>query len=179
MTIRGEEFGQVAFQAENNPVLLSLPPRRVEKQTAMAGVGYDASLEQLQAIETGSGPKMETALMTDLLARHLGLDQVLADPVEVHIYHNPLASVNAYKHRLHALRCEYLSARLRIDDLETQLNQSRNRVGTLEKHVQYLDDTLEQMRASRAWKLVEMCSSWRRFLSAWLSGRTRDPGNRT
>jgi hypothetical protein len=125
-------------------------------------------LDQLQAIETGCGPKVETALLTELLARSPGLAPSLVDPAEVHNYHNPNAAVNAYKHRLHGLRCEYASARLRIYDLETQLDQSRYRALVLEKQVQFLDAVLEQMRASRGWKLVEKCSRWRRIVSTWL-----------
>src|SRR5262249_12079952 len=122
------ETGRLAFQAENDPVLLALPPRRGVSQTARAEESGEPCLEQLQVIETGCGPKVEAALLVDLLSRNLGLGETLADASEVHNYHSPLASVNAYKHRLHALRCEYVNARLRIYDLETQLDQSRYRV---------------------------------------------------
>jgi len=164
------ETGQLVSPTENDPVLLALP-RRVESQTPRAEESGEPCLEQLQVIETGCGPKVETALLVDLLSRNLGLAETLADPSEVHSYHNPLASVNAYKHRLHAIRCEYVSARLHIYDLEKQLNQSRYRVEVLEKHVQFLDATLEQMRASRGWKLVEKCSRWRKIVSGWLGRR--------
>ncbi len=165
--------GRFTTLAESDPVLLTLPPRRGEKQPATAGENRDPRLERLHVIETESGPTVETALLTDLLARHLGLDQVLSDPVEVQLYHNPLASVNAYKHRLHALRCEYVNARMRIYELETQLDQSRYRVKELEKHVRFLDDTLGQMRESRGWRLVQKCSRWRRIVSEWFTGRSR------
>jgi len=169
---------RLASQAENDPVLLALPPRRVKSQTARAEESGEPFLEQLQVIETGCGPKVEAALVVDLLSRNLGVGETLADPSEVHNYHSPLASVNAYKHRLHALRCEYVNARLRIYDLETQLDQSRYRVEVLEKHVKFLDATLEQMRTSRGWKLVEKCSRWRRLVSGWLAGRMKKPSNK-
>ena len=128
-------------------------------------------LEQLQMIETGSGPKVETELLAEMLARSPGLGMSFADVREVHSYHNPNAAVNAYKHRLHGLRCEFVNARLRIYDLETQLDQSRYRVESLEKHLRFLEATLEQMRSSRGWKLVEQCSRWRRIVSGWLLRR--------
>lgn len=170
----GRDSGTCTSLAANGPVLLSLPTRRGEKQPATGEESSDPILERLHVIETGSGPRVETTLLTDLLKRHLGLDQVLTDPLEVQLYHNPLASINAYKHRLHALRCEYVNARMRIYDLETQLDQSRYRVEVLEKHVRFLDGTLEQMRASRGWQLVEKCSRWRRIVSGWLTGRSRE-----
>jgi hypothetical protein len=166
--------GRIARQAEKEPVLLTLPPRRAENQLVKEDESDDPCPEQLRVIETGCGPKVETALLVDLLSRHLEMEQCLADPVEVHNYHNPLASVNAYKHRLNALRCEYVSARLRIYELETQLDQSQYRVEVLEKQVRFLDATIEQMQASRGWKLVEKCSRWRRIVSGWLGGRMRE-----
>lgn len=59
-----------------------------------------------------------------------------------------LAEVNTYKHRLHALRCENFSLRLQIHELEEQLNQ---------------------MRATRGWKLLEKFRWWRRTVSGWFS----------
>lgn len=173
----GAEIVRLASEAEKDPVLLALPGRLLESLPASAGESDDPCLDQLQVIETGCGPQVETGLLIDLLAR--GFRQGLTDPVEVHNYHNPLASVNAYKHRLHALRCEYVAARLRIYDLETQLNQARCRVEALEKQVRSLDATLQQMRASRSWKLVETCSQWRRFVSGWLAVRMQDRSKRT
>lgn len=104
---------------------------------------------------------MESALLMDLLTRSPGLGQALADPLEAHNSPNPLAAVNAYKHRLHALRCEYVN--LRLDLLE--------RCEVLEKHVQFLEATLEEIRTSRAWKLVERCSRFRRIVLGWLGWR--------
>jgi multidrug resistance efflux pump len=57
------------------------------------------------------------------------------------------AELNADKHRLHALRSENCTLRLRIDDLEAQL---------------------AQMRATRGWKLLEKFRGWRRTVSGWL-----------
>ncbi len=154
-----------SVHAETDPVLLALPQRRTDGEAA---IGAETCLAKLHVIETASGPKVERDLLVDLLERSPGLEQALADPSEIHSYHNPLAGTNAYKHRLHALRCEYVNVRLRIYDLETQLDQSRYRVEVLEKHVRFLNATLEQMRASRAWKLVEKCNRWRRNVSQWL-----------
>jgi hypothetical protein len=90
--------------------------------------------EQLQLIETGDMPRIETAILRDRLAR--GSEQ-----------RPSLADVNAYKHRLHALRCENFSLRLQVHNLETQLNQ---------------------MRATRGWKLLEKIRWWRRTTLGWL-----------
>jgi hypothetical protein len=170
LTIPAEDgaTARLAAQRETDPVLLALPPRRIESQPGACEASGEPCLEQLQVIETGCGPKVETALLVELLARSPGLGPTLADPFEAHNYHNPLAGVNAYKHRLHALRCEFVNVRLRLHELETQLNQSCYHREVLEKHVQFLDATLEQMRASRAWKLVEKISRWRRIVSQWL-----------
>lgn len=154
------------LSTENAPVLLTLPPRPIEDQLTAEEESVERCLQQLQVIETGCGPKVETALLADLLARHLGLGQALTDPVEVHNSPNPLAAANAYKHRLHALRCEYVSACLRIQDLETEMERKK----MLEKHIQFLEATLAEMLASRGWKLVEKISRWRRRVSAWLAG---------
>jgi hypothetical protein len=94
----------------------------------------DPCLDQLHFIEAGDMPRVETAMLRDRLAR---------GPVQ-----GPsLADVIAYKHRLHALRCENSALRLHIHDLQTQLNQ---------------------MRATRGWKLLEKIRWWRRTLSGWL-----------
>jgi hypothetical protein len=144
-------------RSESDPVVLALPPRRAETE---------ACLQQLQAIETGSAPKAEFALLVDLLTRSPGLTATLADPTEVRNYHHPLASVQAYKHRMHALRVEYAQAQQRIHDLEIQLDQAHYHIEVLRKHVQFLDATLERMRASRAWKTAEKCSHWlQRFVT--------------
>lgn len=157
-----------SIHPETDPVLLALPSRRADNEPARHEANTEACQEQLQVIETGCGPKVETALLMDLLARSPGLGQALADPTEAHNDHHPLASVNAYKHRLHALRCEYANVRLRVYDLETQLDQSCYRIEVLEKHIRFLDMTLEQIRASRGWKLVEKFSRWRRSAVKWL-----------
>jgi len=156
-----------AVHSENDPVLLALPPRRTDGGPPAKEDAGTAFLHELQILETGCGPKVEMALLLDLLSRSPGLEQSLVDPAEVHGYPNPLAAVNAYKHRLHALRCEFANVRLQMHELETQLNQSSYRNEVLEKHVQFLDRTLEEMRASRAWKWVEKWSRWRRMLLGW------------
>src|SRR5262249_17319592 len=97
-------------------------------------------LKQLQTIETGWAPEGESALLRDLLTPSHGS-----------------ANRNAYKHRLHALRRDYVNAHLRTLDLEDQLSQARLRILRLEARVQHLSGTLEQMRARLVWKVVERC----------------------
>ena len=96
---------------ENDPVFLALPRRPAASASDLEdGEGW---LERLHVIETDWGPKVERSLLVDLLNRSTGFAQSLADPVEVRNYQNPLASLNAYKHRLQAIRCEFVSAYLR------------------------------------------------------------------
>jgi hypothetical protein len=94
----------------------------------------DPCPDQLRLIETGDMPRVETAILRDRLAR---------DPEQ----RPSLADVNAYKHRLHALRCENVSLRLLVHNLETQLNQ---------------------MRATRGWKLLEKIRWWRQTTLGWI-----------
>lgn len=132
---------------EVDPVFLALPRRGEDEESSTC-------LEQLQAIETGSGPKVETELLFELFKRSPGLEQSLVDPTEVHNYHNLLASVNAYKHRLHAIRCEYVDLRMR---LESELNQ---------------------VRASRMWRLANELHRWGKLLRNYLGlfgGRGESP----
>jgi hypothetical protein len=108
-------------------------------------------LKQLQAIETGWVSEGESALLRDLLTPSHGS-----------------ANRNAYKHRLHALRRDYVNSHLRTLDLEDQLSQARLRILRLEARVQHLSGTLEQMRARLVWKMVERCRRWRRMVPVWL-----------
>jgi hypothetical protein len=124
-------------------VTTARPPKRAE-----------AALEQLQLIETGCGPEVESEALRDLLTRSAGLADSLTDPIEVPNYHNPLASANAYKHRLNALRCEYAQARLRALDLEEQCVRARSLIERLESRVKLLEAPLEQMKSSLAWKVA-------------------------
>jgi hypothetical protein len=117
----------------------------------------DPGLELLQAIETDSCPQAELALLRQLLHR--------ADPIDLGNYPDPLADLSACKHRLQAMRGEYINARVRVEELEVELKKSRYEVGRLEKHTQFLQSTLDQMQASRAWRLVEKCSRLRRTVS--------------
>jgi hypothetical protein len=112
-------------------------------------------LKQLQAIETGWSPEGESALLRDLLTPSHGPTGGRADR-------------NAYKHRLHALRRDYVNAHLRTLDLEDQLSQARLRILRLEARVQHLSGTLEQMRARLVWKVEERCRRWRRMVPIWL-----------
>ncbi len=95
----------------------------------------EPGLEQLHLIEAGSLPRVETAILKDLLAR---CPEQRPSP----------ADMNAYKHRLHALRCENFSLRIHIHELETRINQ---------------------MCATRGWKLLEKFRWWRRTVSGWFS----------
>jgi hypothetical protein len=122
-------------RSEADPVLLALPLRQRGEETAA-----ESCLEQLHIIETSSGPKVEMALLLELLRESPGLEQSLVDPTEVHNYHNPLASINAYKQRLHAIRCEYVDLRMR------------------------LEAELGQVRASRMWRLANELNRWRQLL---------------
>jgi hypothetical protein len=142
--------------------VLALPSRRNDPDDP------EASLEKLEAIATGTAPQVEMALLTELLTRSPGLAQGLADPHETHNYQHPLAGVNAYKHRLHALRCEFVNTRLRAVELEEQLTNARERNQRLENHVAFLEDTLTHMRQSRAWQWAERFSRWGRTLRGWI-----------
>lgn len=144
------------------PVLLPLPARSTESRQGKPEAGGEPCLEELQVIETGSGPQVEAVLLKELLAQSPGLRATLADPFEAHQYQGPLAGVNAYKHRLHALRCEFVNVRLRLHEMETQLTQSNYHREVLQKHVQFLDTTLAQIRSSRAWQWTEKFSRWHR-----------------
>jgi hypothetical protein len=145
----------------------------MDTQTVEREEDGELCLEQLQAIETGCGPKNESTLLMDLLKRSPGLAQGLADPTEVHTPPNPLARVNAYKHRLHALRCDYVNVSLRALELEEQLAETRLQILRLEARVQHLDTTLQQIYASRFWKVKERCARCWRTISRWLPSRDR------
>jgi hypothetical protein len=148
---------------EVEPVFLALPRRPADSESASeAG---EAWLERLHVIETDCGPKVERSLLLDLLNRSTGFAQSSLDPVEARNDQNPLASLNAYKHRLQAIRCEYVSAHLRAETLEARLAESRSAIQQLERDIEFLRFTLDQMLASRAWKLLETCSQWRRWAS--------------
>src|SRR5690348_14536202 len=83
---------RLGVHPEADPVFLALPTRRIDgRPKAQEGTG-EAFLQALQVIETGCGPKIESALLMDLLSRSPGLEQGLVDPAEVHGYPNPLAA---------------------------------------------------------------------------------------
>ena len=121
----------------------------------MAVENSEECLKRLQAIETGWASEGESALLRDLRTPSHGPSGGRADR-------------NAYKHRLHALRRDYVNAHLRTLDLEDQLSQARLRILRLEARVQHLSGTLEQMRARLVWKVVERCRRWCRIVSVWL-----------
>jgi hypothetical protein len=136
------EMTRLAAPVQTDPVLLALPGR----QTDCLPSGEPCP-EPIHLLETGSGPRIETALLKELLARNPHLEKWLADPTEARNNPDPLAGINAYKHRLHALRCENVNLRLRVHELETQLSR---------------------MRATRGWQLLEKYRRWRRTVFGWL-----------
>ena len=164
---RPPKRAEAALQTETDPGLLVLPSRR-HAHKASRQEDAQACLEKLQFIETGCGPEVETAALRDLLTHSAGLFDSLADPIEVHNYHNPLASVHAYQHRLHALRCEYVQARLRTLDLEEQCVQARSLIERLESRVKLLEAPLEQMKSSLAWKVAVKGFRFWWMISRWL-----------
>lgn len=143
-------------------MLLALPQRRTDAERREDN---KAELEVLQAIETGSSPQVDRTLLRELLHRSPGLLPNLLDPTEVHNYQSALAGISAYKHRVQAIRCEYLHVRIQNEELEKQLMQSRGEIERLQRHVEYLDAIIHQMQASRGWKLVEKCSRLRQTVS--------------
>ena len=150
--------------------------RRMDTRILEQEGAGELCLEQLQAIETGWTPKVETALLRDLLKQALGRPQSLADPTEAQNDRAFLASLNTYKHRLHALRCEYADARLHGLELEDQLGEARLRILRLEARIKHLDATLEQIHASRVWKVRERCARCWRAVSRWLPYHNRAEG---
>lgn len=120
---------------------------------------WGTCLEHLQAIATGCGPELESALLLDLLQRN---------GAEPNAAPNGDAVVHACKHRLHALRCEYADVSRRAIEAEEQLAEARLRVLRLEARVKHLDTTLQQIHASRWWRVKERCAHCWRPLSRWL-----------
>lgn len=141
---------------------------------AQAIVHDEASeLEQLEAIETGWGPQGESALLMELLKQSPELSLRLTDPAEVPNGHSPLAELNAYKHRLQALRGEYADARLHGIEVEEQLAEARLQILRLEARVKHLDITLQRIFASRFWKFRELCAGCWHFVLRRLLNRNR------
>lgn len=151
-----------------------------------------AFLKHLQLIETGSTPKAELSVLRELLNQAPQFGQVLADPTEAQHYPGPFAYINAYKHRLHALRCEFVTARFRIQELSEQrdqLHQQRDQLHQQRDQLQQQRDQLQQQRdeldrrlsqeimgfrlwrdellTSRAWKMAVRCSRIRQTFLRW------------
>lgn len=147
--------------------------RRMDTHTVEREEDKELGREPLEAIETGWGSKVESALLMELLKGGLGLPPSLDDPTEIHIDPSPLADLHAYKHRLQALRCEYAASRLRESELEEQLAEAHSRI-------RHLDATLAEIygsrfwkirkrwHASRLWKFKEGCARYWRTVSRWL-----------
>ncbi len=104
----------------------------------------EGCVEPLQVIETGWGSENESALLRDLLARNKKSVRG----------RNSRARLTAYKHRLHALRCDYANARLRVLELEEQWAQAQLQI--------------QQMQATRVWRMRERYHGWRQTISGWL-----------
>jgi hypothetical protein len=111
---------------------------------------HEGGAEPLQALETGWAAESESALLRDFLTRS-----------KKQAPRGCRARLHAYKHRLHALRCDYANARLRVLDLEEQLAHSQL--------------VIQQMRSTRAWRMRERYHCWRQTLSQWFR-RLRSPG---
>lgn len=129
--------------------------------------------EPLQAIETGWGPKVESALLMELLKGSLGLPPSLDDSTEVPIDPSPRADLHAYKHRLQALRGEYAASRLRESELEEQLAEAHSRIRHLdatlaEIHGSRFWKVRKRLHASRLWKIKEGCARCWQTVSRWL-----------
>ncbi len=123
--------------SDAEPVLLAMTAGNANEDHSNCDPTIKSCLGQLHIIETESGPSTEKARVLELLRYSPEVGSCLADPTEVHAYHNPLASVNAYKHRLHAIRCEYVEMRMR------------------------LEDELHRIRSSALWRLANRLHRWR------------------
>jgi hypothetical protein len=115
-------------------------------------------LEPIQALDTGDGPAVESALLRELMTRSADLAERFADAEEAHGDDTSLVRVNAYKQRLQALRCECADARLRALDAEEKLNAAHMHIGELERIVLVLKTELQQLRSSRAFRFAERLS---------------------
>lgn len=124
----------------SEPVLLAMTTGNANEEQSDCDPNDKSCLGQLYIIETESGPSTEKGFVLEVLKNSPEVGACLADPTEVHAYHNPLASLNAYKHRLNAIRCEYVELRMR------------------------LEDELHRMRSSALWRLVNRLHRWRDFV---------------
>lgn len=141
------ETARLAAPPQTAPVLLALPGRQTDCRPPCEETASEPWPEPIHLLDIGCGPRVETALLREMLARNPQLAKCLADPTETPNNAHPHAGINAYKHRLHALRCENVNLRLRVHDLETQLSR---------------------MRATRGWQLLEKYRRWRRIVFGWL-----------
>jgi hypothetical protein len=141
------DTARLAAPTQTDPVLLVLPGRQMDCPSPYEESAGEPCPEPILLLDIGSKPRVDTALLREMLGRNPHLAKCLADPTETPNHPHPLAGVNAYKHRLHALRCENVNLRLRVHDLETQLSR---------------------MRATRGWQLLERYRRWRRIVFGWL-----------
>jgi hypothetical protein len=128
----------------------------------------------LHLIETDCGPKTDLAA----LVSHLRLRRGTLEGHEATSPDQPFAGLNAYKHRLQAVRCEYAGARLRVDELEEQVKLLEARLAEAHVAIRSLEErlaesgretnfyrhALNQMEGSRAWRILQSWRRWRRIL---------------
>jgi hypothetical protein len=151
---------------------------KANNTTGLSPTG-EAGSDSLYVIETDCGPRTDLASLLSRLKQSQGFLEGVADQTEVPLSHHPLASLNAYKHRLQAVRWEYVNARLQVEDLEGQVKLLECRLAEAQAGLRSLEDrlaeagretvfyryALEKMKESRAWQILR---SWRRFRQAAL-----------
>lgn len=146
--------------ARSDPVLLPLPSRNA--------ADGPTGPQMLRAVATDYGPQIEQTLLAERLHASPGFVGALADPREVQHHPTPLASLHDYKHRLQSIRCEYVTARLRADDLEAQFQEAQAALKRLQERLtethnqlEHYRGTLEEIRSSRSLRLLERCGGLR------------------
>ncbi len=137
----------------------------------------ETNQDALYLIETECGPKTDLAALVSHLRERRDLLEGRAERTDVSS-ESPFATLNAYKLRLQAVRCEYASARLRVDDLEeqvkrleTRLAEAHNAIRSVEERLDesvretnFYRHALQQMEESRAWQILQSWRRWRRIL---------------
>lgn len=115
--------------------------------------------DQLQVFPMGDGPEIDSAALLEALTP-LPENPPPAAPTAA-------AQLSAYKHRLQAIRSEYVHVHLRAIELDEQLAEARLQIARLENARQYLDDQLHSMRQSRAWQIAARYIHWRQAIAEW------------
>jgi hypothetical protein len=155
---------------EGEPVFLALPVCRPDTDDGQAGS------ELLRLIEADYAPAVERDQIAERLRRTAGFAEELADPIELRHHPGPLAALNDYKHRLQSIRCEYVTARLRADDMEARFHEAQSALKRLQERLSETQNqlvhyrgALEEIRSSRAWRVLERCGGLR-WLAVRLAG---------